>query len=527
MLHVPCYQNAMEHGRNRGARILIVTGLLVSAVLANDSKAVPAAQLPSQQEVLTFIANTIDWYRHLPTAQRIKMEAADLVFLEDNRPIATEIVRLSFELGKAVAAIDAAKTSPDHAPPNSAGAAISAELQPLRAAKQQVDANAQQAAAELESLTQSRLKALGDDQNKLDTQIAETRSRIQVLKAMSASYQTLFSFAEATSRGMEGALNMQALVENLERTVPEVSAATRSPSQTSNTPADVTPASDGIMGLISEVSALTNKEDLIDGVSQRTGTLIQSQQNLQALFIEPFRREFEALSLDAKSPDVLQQQLSRLTDLSAETQMVAPAIAALIKQRILLNLFKTHLYERRSEIQGQYRTTLKTLALRLGALGAGIGILVGVGVMARKLTRSHVHDLDTRQVFLAGEQVLLWLTVLVLVVAAFAFNLSSLATFLGLLSAGLAVGLHDIFLAIAGYVLLVWKFRVRVGDHVQIAGVSGEVAEIGLMEFQLSEIDAATEKRTGRAVFFSNSYLFISPTTPLFRQRNASTGLAH
>jgi hypothetical protein len=65
--------------------------------------------------------------------------------------------------------------------------------------------------------------------------------------------------------------------------------------------------------------------------------------------------------------------------------------------------------------------------------------------------------------------------------------------------------------------VIVRRFHVRIGDRVQIAGVSGEVANLGLFQLELSEIDAGTEKRTGHVVFFSNSYVFVSPATSLFR----------
>ena len=99
--------------------------------------------------------------------------------------------------------------------------------------------------------------------------------------------------------------------------------------------------------------------------------------------------------------------------------------------------------------------------------------------------------------------------------------MSSLATFLGLLSAGLAVGLRDVLLAIGGYLVIVRKFRLRVGDRVQISDVTGEVTKLGILQFDLSEIDTATGRRTGRLASFSNSYVFVSPATPLFRQFSA------
>ncbi len=80
------------------------------------------------------------------------------------------------------------------------------------------------------------------------------------------------------------------------------------------------------------------------------------------------------------------------------------------------------------------------------------------------------------------------------------------------------------FLSIGGYLVIVRRFQVRIGDRVQIAGVTGEVANLGLFELELSEIDSGTGKRTGRVVFLSNSYVFVSPATPLFRQLNVPTG---
>lgn len=66
-----------------------------------------------------------------------------------------------------------------------------------------------------------------------------------------------------------------------------------------------------------------------------------------------------------------------------------------------------------------------------------------------------------------------------------AFGAAPIATFLGLLAAGLAVGLHDALLAVGGYLVIVQKFHVRVGDRVQISGVIGEVTSLGLMQFEL------------------------------------------
>jgi mechanosensitive ion channel-like protein len=477
--------------------------------------------LPSEQQVLTFIADTIDWYRHLPTVQRIGAKPADLLFIEDNRSITTNIVRLSFEFGKAMAVIDPLPNSPEPGTTRDAPAAKT-ELQHLIMAKTKVDANTHDAVNQLKSLTEATLTARGADRKKLDTQMVDVRSRIQLLEAMSANYQNLLGFVRTASAIPDRSANMAALVENLERTVPDVSAAGPA-SPTMNMPADLSRAPYGIVGMISQVATIARKERVLDGVIERTDALTRSLQTLRTPFVEPFRRQFSTFALDASSLAILQRQQSRLADLVAQAKTASPAIAALIKQETLLNLYWTHLTERRSEIRMENRAAWRALLGRLGALGSAIAILLGIRAVVRRLMFRHVHDLDTRHMFLTGERLLLWLIIIVLVLFVFAFDLSSLATYLGLLSAGLAIGLHDVFLSIGGHLLIVRRFHVRIGDRVQIAGVTGEVANIGLFQLELSEIDADTEKRTGRVVFFSNSYVFVSPATPLFRQLNVPT----
>ena len=501
-------------------RALIITGLIASGAFADDRTTATANYLPSEQQVLTFIADTIDWYRHLPTAQRIGIAPADLLFIEDNRSITTDIVRFSFEFGKAMAVIDPPPNSPERGTTRDPPAAKT-ELQDLILVKTKVDANTHEAINQLKSLTQATLSARGADRKKLDTQMADMRSRIQLLEAMSANYQNLLGFVR-TASAIPDSANMAALVENLERTVPEISAA-GSAFQPMNISADPSRASYGIVGIISQVSTMARKERVIDAVIERTDALTRSLQSLRTPFEAPFRRQFSTFAVDARSLASLQRQQSRLADLVAQAKTASPAIAALIKQQTLLNLYWTHLTERRSQIRMETRAAWKALLVRLGALGSAIVVLLGIRVVVRKLTLTHVHDLNTRQMFFAGERLLLWLIIVVLVLFAFAFDFSSMATFLGLLSAGLAIGFHDVFLSIGGYLLIVQRFHVRIGDRVQIAGVTGEVVSLGLFQLELSEIDSGTGKRTGRVVFFTNSYVFVSPATPLFRQLNVPT----
>lgn len=85
---------------------------------------------------------------------------------------------------------------------------------------------------------------------------------------------------------------------------------------------------------------------------------------------------------------------------------------------------------------------------------------------------------------------------------------TQLATFLGLAGAGLTVALKDFILGFFGWFVLMGKNGIRLGDWVEINGVSGEVVEIGLFHTVLLETGNWNDAGhpTGRRVTFANSF---------------------
>jgi small-conductance mechanosensitive channel len=83
-----------------------------------------------------------------------------------------------------------------------------------------------------------------------------------------------------------------------------------------------------------------------------------------------------------------------------------------------------------------------------------------------------------------------------------------LGTFLGLAGAGLTVALKDFIVGFFGWFVLMGKNGIRLGDWVEIHGVTGEVAEIGLFHTVLLETGNWTDTGhpTGRRVNFTNSF---------------------
>jgi len=83
-----------------------------------------------------------------------------------------------------------------------------------------------------------------------------------------------------------------------------------------------------------------------------------------------------------------------------------------------------------------------------------------------------------------------------------------LGTFLGLAGAGLTVALKDFIIGFLGWFVLMGKNGIRLGDWVEINGVTGEVAELGMFHTVLLETGNWTDSGhpTGRRVTFTNSF---------------------
>src|SRR5438309_5793121 len=83
-----------------------------------------------------------------------------------------------------------------------------------------------------------------------------------------------------------------------------------------------------------------------------------------------------------------------------------------------------------------------------------------------------------------------------------------LPTILGLAGAGLTVALKDFIVAFFGWFVLMGRNGIRVGDWVEINGVSGEVVEVGLLRTVLLETGNWTDSGhpTGRRVAFVNGF---------------------
>ncbi len=81
-------------------------------------------------------------------------------------------------------------------------------------------------------------------------------------------------------------------------------------------------------------------------------------------------------------------------------------------------------------------------------------------------------------------------------------------TIIGIVGAGLTVALKDFIVAFFGWLMLMGRNGIRLGDWVEINGVSGEVTELGMFHTVLMETGNWSDAGhpTGRRVTFTNSF---------------------
>ncbi len=88
------------------------------------------------------------------------------------------------------------------------------------------------------------------------------------------------------------------------------------------------------------------------------------------------------------------------------------------------------------------------------------------------------------------------------------------ATFLGLLSAGIAIALSDVLKNLAGWVYIVTRRPFKVGDRIQLGDNSGDVIDIRAFRFSMLEIGnwVDADQSTGRIIHVPNGLVFTNAT---------------
>ena len=131
----------------------------------------------------------------------------------------------------------------------------------------------------------------------------------------------------------------------------------------------------------------------------------------------------------------------------------------------------------------------------------------------RRFLIAKVSDLKIRYQW---QKISLYLAVFLIIV--FLLNtwleiFGSMATFLGLISAGIAIALKDPLVDMAGWAFILIRQPFKVGDRIQIGKTAGDVIDIRLFQFSIIEIGnwVDSDQSTGRIIHIPNETVFTEP----------------
>jgi len=100
------------------------------------------------------------------------------------------------------------------------------------------------------------------------------------------------------------------------------------------------------------------------------------------------------------------------------------------------------------------------------------------------------------------------------------YGFSNLATFLGLLAAGLIVALQEPVANLAGWLFILARHPITLGDRIEINAIKGDVIDLGPLFFSVMEIGqwVDADQSTGRIIHIPNRMIFTNPVANYTQQ---------
>jgi small-conductance mechanosensitive channel len=464
----------------------------------------------TRASVISYLGQVIGWYR-VATGELSLNDPSDILYATDDRQLADEVLHLAFDYARAQAALLKANGG-DALQPVNAKSASSGELVVRQGTAQ---AEVVGFADKVRSLQARARQGSGSARDLASRELAAAQGQLELAQSHVDSINALIDYESGSRTGDSSRTSLSAQIDELEASLPHADQA-GAVAQTANaTVSENVPPSAGFLARGEFLMSLQSERQAIDDVLRTTAEITataiaqrdQLGQGLRKIDDQSVVEAREASSSDIatvrETRDIFQQ-------LTARRKLVSDAMQPLVRQIVTLNLYTANLQQWRAAITRRSKAEIVSLTLRLTLLGFLLA-LVSLGAIAwRKLTLRYVPDLQRRHQLMQLRRLAMSIVIALILIFGLGGDLRVLATVMGFAAAGVALALQNVILSFAGYFYISGRFGIRVGDRVQLAGVTGDVLEIGLFKLALMELtnDANGRQPTGRVVVFPNSIVY-------------------
>jgi small-conductance mechanosensitive channel len=528
----------------------------------------------TSDQVAAHLGESVDWFHHLAATEQLQVAAADPSDRDKLHQQALTAVQLAFQFAKACAALLDAQSRQEAAQgaatPASKGAAPSSKgTAPSKGFAGRLDQAAADVGqriatlqAQLDNLSDQIAHARGKVRETLVAQQGQATAALRLAKEVQDSIQTMEDFEANSIAGDNGNLSpLDGQIADMERSVPEMIAASATGSSarsaasrasaggdasaergsTSGTstsaskpaqPATNAPApgptqrstntfhpeTAGAIALLSEWYSLREMQRQLEGSLKETADLRNEIAKVRTTLTNEVRTVIgDGLAIStATDPAQLLAQRQALEAGTTRFKQLSTVLVPLGEQALIVDDAAGTLEDWRGDLGTRMTTIARYIAVRVGIILGWIALVLVISEVWKRATFRYLHDLRRRRQFMVLRRVAVGIALTAVIVLGMVSEIGSIATYAGFVTAGIAVALQNVILAVVAYFFLIGRYGVRVGDRITLAGVTGRVVDIGLVRIYLMELAGTDLHSTGRMIVLSNAVLF--QPTALFKQ---------
>ncbi len=512
----------------------------------------PAPLLPlTAGEVLNHVRRSVSWYSDLTDMEQLSLPDVSPAARGQLQKQALAAVRLAFEFGKAAEDILGRESRA-----RSAGAAKGAAPAAAQSAAPTLAAQLARAAASLAS----REAALKSQMAALDARLRRTRgakaraaltseragllAALQLLQQIDSNIGQLRRFQESAIIGQgRPPKGLRAQLAALEKSVPELSAGVAPAGEAVPAPgaahpatagiapkssaANFQPQSAGIVPLIGQWFTLHRYRGQTESAIGETNALQSELSGTRSRLLATVRGLVGGGMASITAGNTAQLAAQRQTIEAATTRLreLSSVLVPLGEQALTLSSAQSTLEDWSHTVAAQQSSVASYIGLRVGLLLGWVAAVLVISEIWRRVTYRYLPDARRRRPLLVLRRLVVGIALTLVVLFTLISQVGSLATYVGFVTAGIAVALSNVILAMVAYFFLIGRYGVRVGDRVTISGVTGRVVDVSLLRIYLMELSGPDLHSTGRMVVLSNAVLF--QPTALFKQIPGAEYLWH
>ncbi|MBN1432077.1 MAG: mechanosensitive ion channel [Methanomicrobiaceae archaeon] len=128
-------------------------------------------------------------------------------------------------------------------------------------------------------------------------------------------------------------------------------------------------------------------------------------------------------------------------------------------------------------------------------------------IVTNRVAKRVIKDRRTQYTFNKGFLIISGIVFVVLMLQVWIENTESLVISYGIIAAGIAIALQDLFRNFVGGIIIALTGVYKIGDRVEVDGISGDIMDVGIMNTTMMEIRGwvDADQPTGRIVVMPNS----------------------